>query len=194
MPPLQGATTHSHAGFRLQLMQLTWALRRHQGANGSNCVVMLTAVAHSQGPGADRNRRELGFRPAAQHGQNIEVHRFGAEPVSGKFLSVTPDVIVVGRGSGSVTVLRTDVRQVKARRASRRLRNGVVGAAIGVGVGAAIGVGVGAGGTAFAVRGDFDGDGLAAALTVIVAMIGAGVGLGVGLTIPGYGTVYKAVK
>jgi hypothetical protein len=119
-------------------------------------------------------------------GQNIEVHRFGTERVSGKFLSVTPDAIVVGRGSGNVTVPRTDVREVKTRRASRRLRNGVVGTATGAGVGA--------GATALALRGDFDGDGLAAAITVIVAMIGAGVGLGIGLAIPGHWTVYKAVK
>jgi hypothetical protein len=85
-----------------------------------------------------------------------------------------------------VTVPRTDVREVKVRRASRRVRNGVIGAAIGAGVGA--------GATAIALRGDFDGDGLAAAIAVIVAMIGAGVGLGIGLAIPGYGTVYKAEK
>ncbi len=69
-------------------------------------------------------------------GQNIEVHRFGAERVSGKFLSITSDAIVVGGGSGNVTVPRTDVREVKTRRASKRLRNGAVGAAIGAGVGA----------------------------------------------------------
>jgi hypothetical protein len=119
-------------------------------------------------------------------GHNIEVHRFGTERLSGKFVSATPDALVIGRGASEVTVPRTAVREVKARRASRRLRNGAMGAGIGAGVGGGV--------TAIALRGDFDGDGLAAAVTVIVAMIGAGVGFGIGLAIPGYATVYKAVK
>ena len=118
--------------------------------------------------------------------QNVEVYRFGTERVSGKFVSATPDALVVRREVGELLVPRTAVREVKVRGASRRLRNG--------GVGAAIGAGVGGGVTAIALRGDFDGDGLAAAITLIVAMIGAGVGFGIGLAIPGYRTVYKAVK
>jgi hypothetical protein len=119
-------------------------------------------------------------------GQDIEVHRFGMPRVSGNFVSATPDAVVVGQRSGRVMVPRTDVREVKVRRASRRLRNGAIGAAIGAGAGGGV--------TALALHRDFDGDGLAAAITVIIAMIGAGVGFGIGLAIPGYGTVYRAVK
>jgi hypothetical protein len=119
-------------------------------------------------------------------GQDVAVSRFETERLSGKFVSASSDALVIRQGPGEVTVSRTAVREVKVRAASSRLRNG--------GVGAAIGAGVGGGATALALRGDFDGDGLAAAITLIVAMIGAGVGFGIGLAIPGYRTVYRAVK
>jgi hypothetical protein len=118
-------------------------------------------------------------------GQKMQVHRFGTDSVTGKFLSATPDAVVVRQRSGNVTVLRTDVREVRARQASRRLRNGAIGAAIGAG--AAGGV------TALAVRDDFgEGGGLGAGITFVLAMMGAGIGFVIGMLPPGYGPVYKA--
>ena len=143
--------------FRLQLIRLTRGFAALLGVQMDRiallCILLFLA------PGVQSHTVTGGSWGSVQLlnvGESIQVHRFGAERVSGKFLSVTPDAIVLGRGSGNVTVPRTDVREVKARRALRRLRNGVVGAAIGAGAGA--------GATALAVRGDFDGDGLAAAI------------------------------
>ena len=120
-------------------------------------------------------------------GQRIQVHSFGTDRVTGRFLSATPDSVVIRRGSGEVTIARADVQAVKTRRASTRLRNGAIGAAIGGGIAGGV--------TALAVREDFgSGDGLGAAITLVLALMGAGVGFVVGMIPPGYGSVYEATR
>ena len=148
-----------------------------------SCMLMLLLV-----PGAPAQTVTSGGWGSVQllnEGQKIQIQRFTTDPVAGKFLSATPDAVVVRQRSGDMTISRTDVREVKARRASRRLRNGAIGAAIGAGAAAGV--------TALAVRDDFDGgDGLGAAVTLVLGIMGAGVGFVVGMLSPGYGPVYKA--
>jgi hypothetical protein len=117
-------------------------------------------------------------------GQKVQVQRFGTERVSGRFLSATVDSVVVRHRSAEVTIPRTEVQEFKARRASRRLRNG--------GIGAAVGGGVAGGVTALALSRDFDT--LAAGITLVLAAMGAGVGFVIGMSPPAYGTVYKATR
>ncbi len=72
----------------------------------------------------------------------IEVQARQSENFRGTLVSATETVVVIRSKSGEHSVTRRDVRSVRVADPSRRLRNGVLAAAIGAGVGLAIGVAV----------------------------------------------------
>jgi hypothetical protein len=117
--------------------------------------------------------------------QGIELHPFRGSRLRGRFLAATPQTISLDLQSGQRTFNRTDVRLIKVRRGSARIRN--------AGFGALIGGGIAGGVSAAALHRDFD-DGLGAAITVLLTMIGAGVGFAVGLIPAAYGTLYEAQR
>ena len=77
---------------------------------------------------------------------------------------------------------RSEVREIKLRRGSGRLKNAGIGAAVGAGVGAGLGLAVTGG----------DLEDLGAAVFALLTTVGTVAGFGLGFIPPGYGTIYKA--
>ena len=143
------------------------------------CIALLfTPIAKSQ----TVTRGDWATVQSLTPGRRVQVHRFGTDRVDGPFRSASADSIVVGTRTGDRTVSRTEIREVKLRKASGRLKNGAVGAAVGGGLGAGLGLAI--------TRGDLED--LGAAILAFLTVVGASAGFGLGLIAPGYGTVYKA--
>jgi len=72
----------------------------------------------------------------------IELVTVSRERTKATLVSATGDQVVIQDGSGERTVSRPDVREVKVAAPERRVRNGLIGVAVGATAGAAIGWGV----------------------------------------------------
>jgi hypothetical protein len=118
-----------------------------------------------------------------QAGQMIQVVQTSKKD-SGTFLSVSDKEISLQGKSGAQTIQRQDVRSVKLMVNKHRLRNTLIGAAVGAGAGAGIGA------AAWEPRGFAGGRGTGAA---VGAVIGAAGGAVVGALWPGHETIYRAL-
>ena len=72
---------------------------------------------------------------ALQPGTQVRVEELSGKEHRGKVASVSAEAISVDTGRGREAVERTRVRRVEVRAPSRRLRNGLIGAGIGLAVG-----------------------------------------------------------
>ena len=117
-------------------------------------------------------------------GAQIQVKRFDKTTVKGRFVSAGESALTMSSASGEARIARSDIRQVRARRALGRLKCGAIGAAIGAASGITIAVAVGGALT--------DGAGVSSEAAAAVGALGAGIGFGLGLIPPGYVEVYKA--
>ena len=117
-------------------------------------------------------------------GAQIQVKRFDKTTLNGRFVSAVDSALTISSDSGETRIARSDIRQVRARRASGRLKGGAIGAAIGAAAGITIAVALGGALT--------DGDGVSSEAAAALGALGAGIGLGLGLIPPGYVEVYKA--
>ena len=116
-------------------------------------------------------------------GQKIDVVNMQMKTVTGKFSAFTGDAISLAVGNDQVSVARANVASVKNREASHRLRNTLLGLAIGAGTGAVIG--------ATLLKSSESGEELFGVM--VVSPIGAGIGAGTGAALPaGHVTVYRA--
>jgi hypothetical protein len=79
---------------------------------------------------------------ALEPGQTIKIMATTSNTHKGTFLRVSPTSISVEEKDGEHTIERQDVRVVELPRRGRRLRNTLIGGAIGVGAGAGIGAAV----------------------------------------------------
>ena len=113
-----------------------------------------------------------------QVGQKIEVVNMDLKSVKGTFVSYAEDGISVQTGSGSLTTERSNVLRISLREHSKRARNALIGAAVGV----AAGVGLMEREAGYA--------GAVAGTVVFVAAVGAGVGA----AFPGSRTIYRAPR
>jgi hypothetical protein len=113
----------------------------------------------------------------------IQVQTREAADVRGTFVSANERVVVVRSGSGEQSIVRDDVRRVRAVDPSRRIRNGLLGTAIGAEVGLAIGV---------AICPHCANEGAAAMYTGPLTAIGAGAGAAGGFLPRPYRTVYTS--
>jgi len=102
--------------------------------------------------------------------------------VAGTVDSVSADRIALRTGSGEQAISRADVVQVKIRSHSRRIRNGVLGTAIGAGAGIGIGV---------AICPGCSGEGKPLKFIGPLLALGAGLGAAVGFGPPAYQSIYK---
>jgi len=71
-------------------------------------------------------------------GDVVRVELFGGQSYTAKFQSFSSVVMVVRGGIGAQTFAREDVLSVSANKESHRLRNGLIGAAVGCGAGLGI--------------------------------------------------------
>jgi len=98
------------------------------------CVLGMPAVSWAQrNPASWENLNTL--RP----GEKIQIQDMNSTKVSGTFLNVSDAAISLHEGARQEMVQRPDVRSVTLSKGQHRLRNTLLGAAIGVGAGAAIG-------------------------------------------------------
>ncbi len=121
-------------------------------------------------------------------GQRIEVVQMNLKSLQGTFLRFSEGVISLRVKKQEVAVQREDVFRVSLREKSKRLRNALIGLAIGAGAGVAA--------AEISVRTDqpiarFRGEYRSIAYTVLVP-VGLGVGAGIGAAFPGYQTIYRA--
>ncbi len=145
------------------------------------CVLAVPCVAFAQS-----NQSSWENLNALQAGHKIQVVEVGSKKVSGTFVNVTDTAISLQAPGGEQTISRTDVRVVKLMENKHRLRNAVIGAAIGAGAGAGIGAAAGKGNGS---SGGFD---FAAQGAWIVASGGAVIGAIVGALWPSHKTMYRA--
>jgi hypothetical protein len=117
-----------------------------------------------------------------QAGQKIQVVE-SSKKDSGTFLSVSDQEISLQGKSGPQAIQRQDVRSVKLMVNEHRLRNTLIGAAVGAGAGAGISA------AAWEPQGFAGGRGTGAA---VGAVIGAAGGAVIGALWPSHETVYKA--
>jgi len=116
-------------------------------------------------------------------GQKIDVVNMQMKTVTGKFAAFTGDAISVAVGNDQVSLARANVASVKNREASHRMRNTLLGLAIGAGTGAVIG--------ATLLKSSESGEELFGVM--VVTPIVAGIGAGAGAVLPpGHVTVYRA--
>ena len=116
-------------------------------------------------------------------GDHIEVHVFEGKKSKGSVTSVSDTEIKLTARGRDVVFDRQKVNRVKDRRTAGRLRNGLIGAAIGGGAAAMIGL---------AFSSNYGEGSLPSELIVGVAALGSAIGLGAGMIAPGYRTIFIA--
>jgi len=122
-----------------------------------------------------------------QVGQKIEVVDMNLKSVKGTFTSFSGEAISLQTKQDQVTVARADVLRVSDREHSKRLRNALLGGAIGAGIGlAAEEVGTRRAQPISKYRGEYR------AIGLILVPIGAGAGVGLGAACPSFRTIYRA--
>jgi hypothetical protein len=117
-------------------------------------------------------------------GDRVKVQETGGQEHSGTLRAVSADAITLAGAKGNVAIEKARVRRVKVRAGSRRVRNLLIGAAVGVAVGAVVDNTLG---TYF--RNEIGEPTGARALTYIVPIAIFG---GIGAAFAGYRTVYQA--
>ena len=122
-------------------------------------------------------------------GQRIEVVDTNLKKYKGTFLSFSEEAISLRVGKDEVGVQREDVFRVSLRKKSKRLRNALIGMAIGAGAGvAAAEISIRASEPGFFSERDFW-----QVPYVVLVSAGIAVGAGVGAAFPpGYQTIYRA--
>lgn len=120
---------------------------------------------------------------ALRPGDRIKIQDAAGKEHKGAFKTSSADAITIETGKGEETISRAQVRRVEVRGSSRRVRNFVIGAAIGFALGLVVDQTLGA----FFRNEGGESDG-ARALTYIgpIALFGS-----LGAASPGYRTVYR---
>ncbi len=132
-----------------------------------------------------------------QTGEKIQVVEMNSKKVSGTFLNVSDAAISLQVNTSQEMVQRQDVRSVKLRKHQHRLRNTLLGAAIGFGAGAGIGAATyhhtaqpcpPTTGFDVCLNGLGDSRGLHAAFGAVIGLAG---GIVVGAVWPSHKTIYR---
>ena len=118
-----------------------------------------------------------------QRGRSIKILDTAGVEQKGSFRAVSAERISIATGKGEVAIERTRVRRVQVKSASRRVRNIVIGAAIGLAVGLVADQTLGT-----YLRNEA-GEGSGARALTYIAPIGLFGGIGAAAT--GYRTVYR---
>lgn len=117
-------------------------------------------------------------------GQRIEVIDMSLKRTRGAFLATTPEELQAKVPSGVVSIPRAQVFRVSLLEKSKRLRNVLIGMAVGAAGGLATGA---------VIDSSFSEDDEHVA-KMLFAPIGIGAGAGLGATFSGFKTIYRAPK
>jgi hypothetical protein len=123
---------------------------------------------------------ELKSVPAAQR---IEVSVRKGDAAKGTFVSASDTAIVVRDNTGERSIARDEIRKIRVADPSRRIRNGLIGTAVGAGVGLAAGWAVCPHCASEGAAGKYIGPGVG---------IGAGVGAAAGFLPAPWRTIYSS--
>jgi len=153
-------------------------------------LLLVTTIFSVSLPAQEPGKHSWGNLQQLRAGQRIEVVQMNLKSLQGTFLSFSEEAISLRVGKDEVGVQREEVFRVSLRKKSKRLRNVLIGLAIGAGAGvAAVEICAQASsGFSPCLGQDFR----AIAYAVLVP-VGGAVGAGVGATFPpGYQTIYRA--
>ncbi len=146
-------------------------------------LLIVCALAMPCASSAQSKQPSWGNLSTLQAGQKIEVVEKNLKKDTGTFAAVSDDGIRLNESTGEQTIPRASVMRVTLRHNKHRLRNTLIGAAVGVGAGAAIGAATYGNGRCFCSRGGLAGFGAA------IGLVGGTV---VGATWPSHPTIYRA--
>jgi hypothetical protein len=147
------------------------------------CVLAMPCASWAQSnPASWENLNTL------QAGEKIQVVEINSKKVSGTFVNVSDAAISLQEKASQEMVQRQDVRSVKLRKHQHRLRNTLIGAAIGAGAGAGIGTVGHRQGSLQNPNGTIISPGQGAAIGAVLGLVGGAV---VGALIPSHKTIYR---
>ena len=145
------------------------------------CVCAIVAVVAAGLPLSAQSWEMLrGLKP----GDRVKVQEAGGQEHSGTLRTVSADAISLAVGKGEVAIEKAKVRTVKVRASGRRVRNLLIGAAIGVALGITADNTLG---TYFRNESGETSGARAATYIAPIAIFG-----GIGAALPGYRIVYRA--
>ena len=124
-----------------------------------------------------------------QANEKIQVVEMNATKVSGLFSNVSDAAISLQEKAGQQTIPRQDVRSVKLMKHQHRLRNTLIGAAVGAGAGAGIGTVGHRQGSLQNPNGTFIKPAQGAAIGAVLGLVAGTV---VGALVPSHKTIYRA--
>jgi hypothetical protein len=146
-------------------------------------TLFLLAISTDLAQGEDRGLHAWSNLNRLAKGQRIEVVDTKLKTHRGEYGGAGTDDLTIQTASGPLVMNRDAVFRVSLQERSRRLRNTLLGAAIGGG--AALGIGV------IADR-RFSNEGRDHLAKTVLTPIGLGVGAGLGATAGGFETIYRA--
>jgi hypothetical protein len=117
-------------------------------------------------------------------GTEVQVRPFDGKTVNGRFVSAEESALTVRLESTEMRIGRSEIRLVRAKRGSARLKGGAIGAAIGAAAGLLIAVALDGALT--------DGNGVSREAAGVLSALGGGIGFGLGVIPTGYVKIYKA--
>jgi hypothetical protein len=152
-------------------------------------LLLVTTIFSISLPAQEPGEHSWGNLQQVRVGQKIEVVDTNLKKLKGTFLSFSDEAISLRIGKDEVGVQREDVFRVSLRGKSKRLRNALIGMAIGAGAGvAAAEISIRASEPGFFPKRAFW---QVPYVVLVSAGIAAGAGIGAAFP-PGYQTIYRA--
>ena len=123
-----------------------------------------------------------------QTGEKVRMVEMNSTKVSGAFVNVSDTEVSLQEKGGQQSLQKEDVRSVKLMKHQHRLRNTLIGAAVGAGAGAGIGTVGHREGSLQNPNGTFIKPGQGAAIGAVFGLVGGAV---VGAVWPSHKTIYR---
>ena len=151
-------------------------------------LLLVTTIFSVSLPAQEPGKHSWGNLQQLRVGQKIEVVDTNLKKYKGTFLSFSEEAISLRVKKQEVGVQREDVFRVSLRKKSKRLRNALIGLAIGAGAGVAA--------AEISIRasepGFFPERAFWQVPYVVLLSAGIAAGAGIGAAFPGYQTIYRA--
>jgi hypothetical protein len=141
------------------------------------CVLGLSCVSWAQG-----NRASWADLSGLRAGQKIQIVDMNSKKHSGTFVNVSDTAISYQEAAGEQTIQKQDVRSVKLMQDKHRLRNALIGGAVGAGAGAGISA------ASWENHGYLGGRGVGAEVGAVIGFVG---GAFVGVSLPSHKMNYS---
>ena len=141
------------------------------------CVLGLSCVSWAQ-----TNRASWANLTVLHAGQKIQIVDMNSKKHSGTFVSVSDTAISYQEAASEQTIQKQDIRSVKLMENKHRLRNTLIGGAVGAGAGAGIGA------ASWENHGFLGSKGVGAAVGAVIGLVG---GVVVGVLLPSHKMIYS---